>query len=131
MADKRDRYRIPRGVKKEALQGRDLRAMHGYGGGKVTKAINRKLRFQKDVGYKTAVKIDTYYRRHEKVDPPAKNFADKKNPSKGYIMWKMMGGNSGQSWSRRLKKSLDVIQKKERLNKIINTVEAIQLGMVR
>ena len=131
MGDKRDRYKIPRGVKKEALQGRDLRAMHGYGGGKVTKAINRKLRFQKDVGYKTAVKIDTYYRRHEKVDPPAENFADKKNPSKGYIMWKMMGGNSGQSWSRRLKKSLDVIQKKERLKKINTTLEAIQLGMVR
>jgi len=131
MGDKRDRYKIPRGVKKEALQGRDLRAMHGYGGGKVTKAINRKLRYQKDVGYNTAVKIDTYYRRHEKVDPPAKNFGDKKNPSKGYIMWKMMGGNSGQSWSRRLKKSLDVIQKKEKLNKIITKVEAIQLGMVR
>ena len=131
MGDKRDRYKIPRGVKKEALQGRDLRAMHGYGGGKVTKSINQKLRYQKDVGYKTAVKIDTYYRRHEKVDPPAKNFADKKNPSKGYIMWKMMGGNSGQSWSRRLKKSLDVIQKKEKLNKIITKVEAIQLGMVR
>ena len=63
MGDKRDRYKIPRGVKKEALQGRDLRAMHGYGGGKVTKSINRKLRYQKDVGYKTAVKIDTYYRR--------------------------------------------------------------------
>ena len=62
MGDKRDRYKIPRGVKKEALQGRDLRAMHGYGGGKVTKSINRKLRYQKDVGYKTAVKIDTYYR---------------------------------------------------------------------
>ncbi len=131
MADKRDRYKIPRGVKKEALQGRDLRAMHGYGGGKVTKAINRKLRYQKDVGYKTAVKIDTYYRRHEKVDPPAKNFGDKKNPSKGYIMWKMMGGNSGHSWSKRLKKSLDVIQKKEKLNKIMTKVEAIQLGMVR
>tara|TARA_A100001201_G_scaffold43244_1_gene44042 strand:+ start:36 stop:431 length:396 start_codon:yes stop_codon:yes gene_type:complete len=131
VADKRDRYKIPRGVKKEALQGRDLRAMHGYGGGKVTKAINRKLRYQKDVGYKTAVKIDTYYRRHEKVDPPAKNFGDKKNPSKGYIMWKMMGGNSGHSWSKRLKKSLDVIQKKEKLNKIMTKVEAIQLGMVR
>ena len=131
MGDKRDRYKIPRGVKKEALQGRDLRAMHGYGGGKVTKAINRKLRFQKDVGYKTAVKIDTYYRRHEKVDPPAKNFANQKNPSKGYIMWKMMGGNSGHSWSKRLKRSLDVIQKKEKLNKIITTVEAIQLGVLR
>ena len=77
------------------------------------------------------VKIDTYYRRHEKVDPPAENFGDKKNPSKGYIMWKMMGGNSGQSWSRRLKKTLDVIQKKERLKKINTTLEAIQLGMVR
>ncbi len=131
MGDKRDRYKIPRGVKKEALQGRDLRAMHGYGGGKVTKAINRKLRYQKDVGYKTAVKIDTYYRRHEKVDPPAENFADKKNPSKGYIRWKMMGRNTGHSWSKRLKKSLDVIQKKEKLNKIITKVEAIQLGMVR
>ena len=131
MGDKRDRYRIPRGVKKEALQGRDLRSMHGYGGGKVTKRINKKLRYQKDVGYKTAVSIDTYYRRHEKVDPPAENFADKKNTSKGYIMWKMMGGNSGQSWSRRLKKTLDVIQKKERLKKINTTLEAIQLGMVR
>ncbi len=131
MADKRDRYRIPKGVKKEALQGRDLRAMHGYGGGKVTKAINKKLRYQKDVGYKTAVKIDTYYRRHEKVDPPAKNFNNKKNPSKGLIMWKMMGGDAGHRWSRQLQKSLDVIQKKEKLNKIITTVEAIQLGMVR
>ena len=131
MGDKRDRYKIPRGVKKEALQGRDLRSMHGYGGCKVTKRINRKLRYQKDVGYKTAVSIDTYYRRHEKVDPPAKNFANQKNPSKGYIMWKMMGGNSGQSWSKRLKRSLDVIQKKEKLNKIITKVEAIQLGMVR
>ena len=68
MADKRTRYRIPKGVKKEAMDGRDLRQMHGYGGGKVTKMINRKLRMQKDVGYDTAVKIDTYYRRHEKVD---------------------------------------------------------------
>ena len=74
---------------------------------------------------------DRYYRRHEKVDPPAENFNNKKNPSKGLIMWKMMGGNAGQSWSRRLKKSLDVIQKKEKLNKIITTVEAIQLGFIR
>ena len=131
MADKRDRYRVPKGVKKEALQGRDLRAMHGYGGGKVTKAINKKLRFQKDIGYKTAVSIDTYYRRHEKVDPPAKNFGDRKNPSKGYIMWKMMGGDSCHRWSRQLQKTLDVIQKKERLKKINTTLEAIQLGMVR
>ena len=43
----------------------------------------------------------------------------------------MMGGNSGHSWSKRLKKSLDVIQKKEKLNKIMTKVEAIQLGMVR
>ena len=93
--------------------------------------INKKLRYQKDIGYKTAVSVDTYYRRHEKVDPPAENFNNKKNPSKGLIMWKMMGGNSGHSWSKRLKTSLDVIQKKERLKKINTTLEAIQLGMVR
>ena len=130
MGDKRTRYKIPRGVKKEALDGRELRTVHGYGGCKITKSINYKLRMQKDVGYDTAVKIDTYYRRNEKVDPPAKGFGDRLNPSKGYIMWKLMGGNSGQSWSKRLKKSLDVIQKAERLNKINQTLEEIH-GMVR
>ena len=61
----------------------------------------------------------------------SKNFNNKKNPSKGLIMWKMMGGDAGHRWSRQLQKTLDVIQKKEKLNKIITTVEAIQLGMVR
>ena len=41
MADKRTRYKVPIGVKKEALDGRHLRTVHGYGGGKVTNAINR------------------------------------------------------------------------------------------
>ena len=130
MADKKDRYKVPNGVKEEARQGRDLRTMHGYGGGKVTKAINYRLRVQKDVGYRTAVKIDTYYRRHEDVDHKGENFDYRKRPSKGYIMWKMMGGNSGHSWSKRLKRSLDVIQKREKLNKINRTLEDID-GMVR
>ena len=130
MADRRTRYKIPRGVKKEALDGRELRTVHGYGGGKVTKAINYKLRMQKDVGYDTAVKIDTYFRRHEKVDPPAKNFGNRLNPSKGYIMWKLMGGNSGHRWSKSLKKRLDLLQKTERLNNIKKTLEDIH-GMVQ
>ena len=130
MADKKTRYNIPSGVKEEARRGRTLRTMHGYGGGKVTKAINYRLRVQKDIGYKTAVKIDTYYRRHEDVDPKGENFDNRKQPSKGLIMWKMMGGNAGHSWSKRLKKSLDVIQKAERLNKINHTLEEIH-GMVR
>ena len=130
MADKKTRYNIPGGVKEEAKKGRTLRTMHGYGGGKVTKAINYRLRVQKDVGYRTAVKIDTYYRRHEDVDPKGENFDNRKQPSKGLIMWKMMGGNAGHSWSKRLKKSLDVIQKAERLNKINRTLEEIH-GMVR
>ena len=130
MADKKTRYKIPGGVKEEARKGRTLRTMHGYGGGKVTKAINYRLRVQKDVGYRTAVKIDTYYRRHEDVDPKGENFDNRKQPSKGLIMWKMMGGNAGHSWSKRLKKSLDVIQKAERLNKINRTLEEIH-GMVR
>ena len=130
MADKKTRYNIPGGVKEEAKKGRTLRTMHGYGGGKVTKAINYRLRVQKDVGYRTAVKIDTYYRRHEDVDPKGENFDNRKQPSKGLIMWKMMGGNAGHSWSKRLKKSLDVIQKAERLNKINQTLEEIH-GMVR
>ena len=130
MADKRTRYKIPKGVKKEAMDGRDLRQMHGYGGGKVTKTINRKLRMQKDIGYDTAVKVDTYFRRHEKVDPPAKGFGDRRNPSKGYVMWKQMGGDAGHRWSKSLKKRLDLLQKTEKLNKIMKTLEDIH-GMVR
>ena len=126
MADKKTRYKIPGGVKEEARKGRTLRTMHGYGGGAVTKRINKKLRYQKDIGYKTAVSIDTYYRRHEKVDPPAENFKNKKNPSKGLVMWKMMGGDSGHSWSRKLKRSIDSVNKQKlkninvRLGKITN-----------
>ena len=71
------------------------------------------------------MKIHKYYRRHETVDPQGKNFDNKRRPSKGYIMWKMMGGDSGHSWSKSLEdkaKSLDKAEcpcnvKTERLQK--------------
>jgi len=97
-----EKYKIPKGVKKEAKYGRELRAEFGYGGGKVTKAINRHLIDKQFVTYSMAMKIHKYYRRHEKVDPQGKNFDNKKRPSKGFIMWKMMGGDAGHSWSKSL-----------------------------
>ena len=120
-----EKYKIPKGVKKEAKYGRELRAEFGYGGGEVTKAINRHLIDKQYVTYGMAMKIHKYYRRHETVDPQGKNFDNKKRPSKGYIMWKMMGGNSGHSWSKSLEdkaKSLDKAEcpctiKTERLQK--------------
>ena len=120
-----EKYKIPKGVKKEAKYGRELRAEFGYGGGKVTKAINRHLIDKQFVTYSMAMKIHKYYRRHEKVDPQGKNFDNKKRPSKGFIMWKMMGGDAGHSWSKSLEtkvKSLDKAEcpctiKTERLQK--------------
>jgi len=97
-----EKYKIPKGVKNEAITGRELRKKHGYGGGKVTKAINNHLINKKYVSYKMAMAIHKYYRRHEKVDPQGKNFDNKKRPSKGFIMWKMMGGDAGHSWSKSL-----------------------------
>ena len=97
-----EKYKIPKGVKKEAITGRELRKEFGYGGGKVTKAINAHLINKEYVTYAMAMKIHKYYRRHEKVDPQGKNFDNKKRPSKGLIMWKMMGGNAGHSWSKSL-----------------------------
>ena len=97
-----EKYKIPKGVKKEAITGRELRKEFGYGGGKVTKAINAHLINKQYVSYAMAMKIHKYYRRHEKVDPQGKNFDNKKRPSKGLIMWKMMGGNAGHSWSKSL-----------------------------
>ena len=97
-----EKYKIPKGVKKEAITGRELRKEFGYGGGKVTKAINAHLINKEYVSYSMAMKIHKYYRRHEKVDPQGKNFDNKKRPSKGLIMWKMMGGDAGHSWSKSL-----------------------------
>ncbi len=118
-----EKYKIPKGVKKEAEYGRELRAEFGYGGGKVTKAINRHLINKDYVSYSMAMKIHKYYRRHENVDPQGKNFDNKKRPSKGFIMWKMMGGDAGHSWSKSLEgkaKSLDKAEyqgRKVELNK--------------
>jgi hypothetical protein len=97
-----EKYKIPKGVKKEAITGRELRKEYGYGGGDVTKSINAHLINKRYVSYGMAMKIHKYYRRHETVDPQGKNFNNKKRPSKGYIMWKMMGGDSGHSWSKSL-----------------------------
>ena len=105
-----EKYKIPKGVKKEAKYGRELRKEFGYGGGDVTKSINYHLISKNFVSYGMAMKIHKYYRRHETVDPQGKNFDNKRRPSKGYIMWKMMGGDSGHSWSKSLEdkaKSLD------------------------
>jgi len=97
-----EKYKIPKGVKKEAEYGRELRKEYGYGGGDVTKSINAHLINKRHVSYGMAMKIHKYYRRHETVDPQGKNFDNKKRPSKGFIMWKMMGGDSGHSWSKSL-----------------------------
>ena len=108
-----EKYKIPKGVKNEAITGRELRKKHGYGGGKVTKAINNHLINKKYVSYKMAMAIHKYYRRHEKVDPQGKNFDNKKRPSKGLIMWKMMGGDAGHSWSKSLETKVKSLDKAE------------------
>ena len=120
-----EKYKIPKGVKEEAKYGRELRKEFGYGGGDITKRINGHLINKDFVSYGMAMKIHKYYRRHETVDPQGKNFDNKKRPSKGFIMWKMMGGDAGHSWSKSLEdkaKSLDkaecpCIVKTERLQK--------------
>ena len=123
-------YSIPGGVKKEALQGKELYKKFGYGGGKVTAKINSMLINKREVSHGIAIKVHTYYRRHEKVDPQGKNFDNKKRPSKGYIMWKRMGGDSGQSWSRKLKRSIDSVNK-QKLKNINIRLEKIKRGLTR
>ena len=123
-------YSVPAGVKKEAMQGRDLYKKFGYGGGKVTAKINSMLINKREVSHGIAIKVHTYYRRHEKVDPQGKNFDNKKRPSKGYIMWKRMGGDSGQSWSRKLKRSIDSVNK-QTLKNINIRLEKIKRGLTR
>ena len=123
-------YSIPGGVKKEALQGKELYKEFGYGGGKVTAKINSMLINKREVSHGIAIKIHTYYRRHEKVDPQGKNFDNKKRPRKGYIMWKRMGGDSGQAWSRKLKRTIDSVNK-QKLKNINMGLDKIKRGLTR
>tara|TARA_R100000781_G_scaffold16084_2_gene13286 strand:- start:392 stop:769 length:378 start_codon:yes stop_codon:yes gene_type:complete len=123
-------YSIPGGVKKEALQGKELYKKFGYGGGKVTAKINSMLINKREVSHGIAIKIHTYYRRHETVDPQGKNFDNKKRPSKGYIMWKRMGGDSGQAWSRKLKRTIDSVNK-QKLKNINMGLDKIKRGLTR
>ena len=123
-------YSIPSGVKKEAIQGKELYRKFKYGGGAVTAKINSMLINKQEVSHGIAIKVHTYYRRHETVDPRGKNFDNKKRPSKGYIMWKRMGGNSGQSWSRKLKRSIDSVNK-QKLKNINIRLEKITHGLIR
>ena len=123
-------YSIPGGVKKEALQGKELYKKFGYGGGKVTAKINSMLINKREVSHGIAIKIHTYYRSHETVDPQGKNFDNKKRPSKGYIMWKRMGGDSGQSWSRKLKRTIDSVNK-QKLKNINMGLDKIKRGLTR
>ncbi len=123
-------YSIPSGVKKEAIQGKELYRKFKYGGGAVTAKINSMLINKREVSHGIAIKVHTYYRRHEKVDPQGKNFDNKKRPSKGYIMWKRMGGDSGQSWSRKLKRSIDSVNK-QKLKNINIRLEKITRGLIR
>ena len=123
-------YSIPGGVKKEALQGKELYRKFKYGGGAVTAKINSMLINKREVSHGIAIKIHTYYRRHETVDPQGENFDNKKRPSKGYIMWKRMGGDSGHSWSRKLKSSIDSVNK-QKLKNINARLEKITRGLTR
>ena len=75
-------YSIPGGVKKEALQGKKLYQKFKYGGGKVTAKINSMLINKGEVSHPIAIKIHTYYRRHETVDPQGKNLTIRRGPVK-------------------------------------------------
>ena len=123
-------YYIPSGEKKEAIQGKELYRKFKYGGGPVTAKINGMLINKTEVSHGTAIKIHTYYRRHETVDPQGENLDNKNRPSKGYIMWKRMGGESGHSWSRKLKRTIDSVNKQKLKNRNVR-LEKITNGLTR
>ena len=52
-------YSIPGGVKKEALQGKELYRKFKYGGGAVTAKINSMLINKAEVSHPIAIKIHT------------------------------------------------------------------------
>ena len=115
------KFRIPSGVKREATYGMELKRKFGYGGGDRTMQINSLLRSHTKVGLKTAIAIYKYYARNAPIDPKGINFDNRKRPSKGFIMWKLMGGDAGHQWSRKLRRGT-----KDHIEKSINMVKGVR-----
>jgi HK97 family phage major capsid protein len=123
------------GMVSEAQRGLDWREEHGRGGTAVGVARARDIVNGRELSLNTVKRMYSFFARHE-VDKQAEGFSqgEKGYPSAGRIAWALWGGDAGQSWAKRIVKSmeaaderqlegLDMDEEKD-INEIVDEIEA-------
>lgn len=95
-------------MKAEARRGLEWRKEFGRGGTEVGVARARDISNGRELSIDTVRRMYSYFARHE-VDKDAEGFrpGEKGYPSAGRIAWSLWGGDSGQSFAKRVVKSAD------------------------
>ena len=98
----------PKGVRKAAKQGLELRKEYGRGGTEVGVARARDLSNGRPVSPETARRMKAYFDRHESdKQGEGWNPGEDGYPSAGRIAWLLWGGDPGQAWAEKLCRQMD------------------------
>jgi hypothetical protein len=89
-----------------AERGLKLREKHKRGGTEVGVRRAHQLAERRAVSEADVKDIHSYFARHE-VDRQGEGWADRSNPSAGYIAWLLWGGDAGKSWADAKRKRID------------------------
>jgi hypothetical protein len=107
-----DSFSPPQQVRANAARSLELRKEHNRGMTAVGVARARDLSNGKNISVDTIKRMHSYFARHE-VDKKGKDWANKSNPSAGYIAWLGWGGDAGRSWVNGIIKKLDAKESQE------------------
>ncbi len=99
----------------EAKRGLEWRKEHGRGGTEVGVARARDISNGRELSIDTVKRMYSYFARHE-VDKSGKgyNSGEEGYPSAGRIAWALWGGNPGQSFAKRVIRSVEAADEDDR-----------------
>jgi hypothetical protein len=97
-----------KGAAQAASRGLALRQTHNRGGTVVGVARARDLAARKMLTPSTVRRMVSYFARHE-VDKRGKGWADRDDPSAGFIAWQLWGGDPGRRWAQGLARRMQKI----------------------
>jgi hypothetical protein len=93
-------------VAEAAARGLRLREKFGRGGTEVGVRRAHQLKDREAVSDADIKSIYSYFARHT-VDKQGEGWADRRDPSAGYIAWLLWGGDPAEAWIGRLHAKLD------------------------
>lgn len=99
----------------EAKRGLEWRKEHGRGGTEVGVARARDISNGRELSIDTVKRMYSYFARHE-VDKAGKGYSpgEEGYPSAGRIAWALWGGNPGQSFAKRVIRSVEAADEDDR-----------------